>query len=422
MKTFFKTALALAITSVSTYSLANGLAINEQSASSAGTAYAGRSSSALDASTIYGNPAGLTKLKRMEVSGGFAVIDASTDISGTGGNRSMGGLAPASGTNKGDMVPFTAVPFGYFAMPLDERWSIGLGIYVPFGVHSDYEKNFQGAAHGLDSKVSVITIQPTIAYKFNDEWSLGFGPTINRIDGRLTSDPLHNLGMGAQERVKIEGDDTALGYNIGLLWSPTERTNVGLTYHSKVEYKLKGHTKVSGVPPVGLPISNGKYKASLDITMPDSVDFSITHQLNARWTAHVGAVWTRWSRLESLDVENKGMANVGEELHWEDTWSYAAGVSYQLNKQWVLRTGLAVDPSPTSNEHRNVRIPVGNRKIFTLGAGWSPNDDITVDMAYAYLWESEAGIHQYDSATHSNYDAKFENKAHGFTAQMTYRF
>ncbi|VFT12693.1 outer membrane protein [Pseudomonas aeruginosa] len=95
MKTiWFKTSLALTISAVSTYTLANGIAINEQSASGAGTAYAGRASSALDASTIYGNPAGLSKLKRTEVSGGLAIVKAKDDISQA--------HSTAQGSNKGD--------------------------------------------------------------------------------------------------------------------------------------------------------------------------------------------------------------------------------------------------------------------------------------------------------------------------------
>ena len=74
--TWLKTTLALTISAASAQVLANGIAINEQSASGAGTAYAGRASSALDASTIYGNPAGISKLKRTEVSGGLAVVSA----------------------------------------------------------------------------------------------------------------------------------------------------------------------------------------------------------------------------------------------------------------------------------------------------------------------------------------------------------
>lgn len=113
MKTiWFKTSLALTISAVSTYTLANGIAINEQSASGAGTAYAGRASSALDASTIYGNPAGLSKLKRTEVSGGLAIVKAKDDISQA--------HSTAQGSNKGDSVPLAAVPFGYFSTPINE--------------------------------------------------------------------------------------------------------------------------------------------------------------------------------------------------------------------------------------------------------------------------------------------------------------
>ena len=78
---WIKFSSAIALLSASTIASANGIALNEQSASSAGTAYAGRSSSALDASTIFGNPAGLTKLKRSEISGGAAVVSVSDDIS-----------------------------------------------------------------------------------------------------------------------------------------------------------------------------------------------------------------------------------------------------------------------------------------------------------------------------------------------------
>ena len=120
---------AMALLSASTMAGANGIGLNEQSASSAGTAYAGRSSSALDASTIFGNPAGLTKLKRSEISGGAGIISASDDISDA--------QSSASGTNKGDSVPLGAVPFAYMSTPLDERLSVGLGLYAPSGLIND---------------------------------------------------------------------------------------------------------------------------------------------------------------------------------------------------------------------------------------------------------------------------------------------
>ncbi|HHW1846231.1 TPA: outer membrane protein transport protein, partial [Pseudomonas aeruginosa] len=264
MKTiWFKTSLALTISAVSTYTLANGIAINEQSASGAGTAYAGRASSALDASTIYGNPAGLSKLKRTEVSGGLAIVKAKDDISQA--------HSTAQGSNKGDSVPLAAVPFGYFSTPINEDFTFGLGIYVPYGIINDYENGFMGSSHGSYSKVQVITVQPTIAWKINDKVSVGFGPTFNRIDGQLKNTLATNglLGSNGDTKINIKGDDTAIGYNVGVMVDLTDDTTWGLTYHSKVKYHLGGNTEVKNAPgALGL---NGKYDAKLDITLPESV-------------------------------------------------------------------------------------------------------------------------------------------------------
>ncbi|QJD58254.1 transporter [Pseudomonas sp. gcc21] len=407
---WFKTTLAVAIATVSSHSLANGLTINEQSASSMGTGFAGRSSSAIDASTVFGNPAGMSKLDRAEVSGGFAVIDASTDISGGDNGR---------GTNDGDMVPLAAIPFGYYVRPLNEKMHFGLGMYAPFGVISDYEDGFAARNHGLYSKVQVVTLQPTLSYQITDRVSVGFGPTINKIDGKLTSNPLTPVG---ELEVNIKGDDVGYGFNAGVLVDVTDKLAWGLTYHSKVDYELEGRTRITGAPaPVGI---NGSYDAKLDFTSPESVDTSVTYQLDDQWTLHAGTTWTRWSQLQEIVVDNRGVTgpfagaftSIDEQLTWNDTWSFAFGAAYQLNPQWVLRTGFALDESPTTDADRTVRIPVGDRKILSLGAGWNATDDLTVDFAYAYLREDKSEVN-YD-----DYSAEFRNTAHGLSTQVTYRF
>lgn len=409
------TCLSLALASAASHGFASGFAINEQSVSNMGTAFAGRSSSADDASTVFGNPAGMARIKREQVSGGIALIHAKTDIDNASGS--------ASGSNDGDMVPFIGAPMGYYVKPLDDNWSFGLGLYVPFGLVTDYERNFQGRYHGDRSEVRVITLQPTLSYRFNEHLSIGFGPTFNRIDGELTSavnNPIPGAGDG---KVEIKGDDTALGYNLGVLFEITPQTRFGLTYHSKVDYRLKGDTTVSG-PGFVIGSSAGTYDASLELTTPESVDFSVTHELNADWTLYAGSTWTRWSRLEEIRADNKGvggllasnLSSISEPQNWHDTWAHAVGAAYKLNRQWTLRAGLAVDQSPTNNTDRSPRIPTGDRTILSLGTAWSPNDDVTIDLAYSYLMEDDAHIERDD------YSATYKNTAHGLGAQVTYRF
>ncbi|MES2821526.1 MAG: outer membrane protein transport protein [Pseudomonadota bacterium] len=416
----FKTTLALTLGALSGHSLANGIAINEQSVSGMGTAFAGRASSAQDASTLHGNPAGLSKLTRPEITTGLGVVKGKVDIQNAD--------SAASGTNRGDMVPLASVPFAFYATPVNEDWNFGLGLYVPFGLISDYEKSFQGRYKGLYSKVQVVTLQPTLSYKINDRVAIGFGPTVNKIDGKL-SNRLATRGIASEKDAKIgiKGDDLALGYNLGVLVDLTERTTWGLTYHSKVDYELEGRTRVVNAP---LNLS-GTYDASLAITLPESVDSSLTHKLDDHWTLYGGATWTRWSRMQEIRVENQGVPPLGqllgfsslsEALQWQDSWAYALGAAYQLNPQWVLRTGIALDAAPTTNAHRSVRIPVGNRKVFSLGAGWSPSSEMTLDVAYTYLRENTAPVDQQESNLQPAYRAEFKNSAHALGGQITYRF
>ncbi|MGY2237011.1 OmpP1/FadL family transporter [Pseudomonas gingeri] len=424
-KVMLKTTLSLAVTLASTQLFASGFALNEQSISGMGTGFAGRSSSADDASTVYGNPAGMSRLKGQQVTVGVASIDAKTDIKNAGGR--------SRGSNDGDMVPFTSVPMGFYTNQINDQWSAGVGIYAPFGLVTDYEGGFQGRGFGSKSEVKVVTVQPTISYAFNDKVSIGFGPTINRISGELQSDLTLNSAFG-DTNVRIKGDDTALGFNAGILVQATDSTRVGLTYHSKVKYKLDGHTDITaGAGTPGALLQSARYDASLKIETPESYDLSVTQDINDAWKVYAGTTWTRWSRLKDITVNNEGVTasspigvaptlfgTISEPQNWHDTWAYALGTSYQLNKQWVVRTGLTFDQAPTNNTDRSPRIPTGDRTIISAGLGYAINDNLTIDAAISYLKEEEVSVNK--SNTLASYSADYKNSAWGYGLGATYKF
>lgn len=232
--TWLKTALAVAVGALSSQAMAAGFALNEQSISGMGTSFAGRSSSADDATTLFGNPAGMSRLKREEVSFGMAAIHAKTKIKNASAATpqidALGGARlPLNGSNDGDMVPFTAVPMGYYVKPIDEKWAVGVGLYVPFGMITDYENGFQGRYHGDYSEVRVVTVQPTVSYRFNEQLSIGFGPTINRIDGQLESAALNRTSPGtADGRVKVKATTRRLDSTLACFTNFPRRPAPGL--------------------------------------------------------------------------------------------------------------------------------------------------------------------------------------------------
>lgn len=425
-------AIALVSAAASGQAVAGAFQLQEQSVSGQGTSWAGRSSNVQDGSIVFGNPAGMSFLDRAQVTAGTHYIDASSDISNDSGTQpalTPGGVAVVGtqGSSDGDMIPHKAVPFGYYVQPINDRWSFGLGVYAPFGLVTDYSDDFKGRYFGNYSDLEIITAQPTLSYRFNDKFAIGFGVTYNHIKGELESkspNPLNPTAAG-DGTVNVKGDDDAWGYNIGMIYRPVESTTLGLTYRSKVEYHLTGDVDASnvfgGVGAGGPVFLNADGDASLDITLPETIDFSVTHQLDDRWTVMAGATYIRWSRFDQLVVDNDLGLDINEQQDYRDTWQYAAGLAYQLNPAWTLRGGIAYDQSPVKDAHRSPRVPTADRTLVSIGAGWTPIPDLTIDAAYSYIWEDRADVDLQDENGNS-YQAEYDNSLNLFGVQATYRF
>ncbi len=403
----------------------SGFALNEQSARTLGQVYAGRVSDADNASTLASNPAGMSFLERGEVSAGFSFIDAGSDI--TAVTSTAAGL-DVRGSNDGDMIPFSTIPFGYYVQPIDRHWAAGIGVYAPFGLTTDYESEFQGRYFGTRSDIRVITIQPTVSYKFDNGLALGIGVTYNRFDGELQKKIFISPALD-DINAKVSGDDTVWGYNIGVLYQLDERTRIGLTYYSKVDYTLDGHTKLSNLPPA-FGASSVRLDASLDIETPDRIDFGFTHELTPQLTLHADISRTNWATLEEIRVENNdapaALAESVEPLDWKATMFYSLGLSYRIDSQWRIRGGIGYDEQPIPDSTRSVRLPAGDRTLFGLGATWSPLNNLDIDASLMYIQEETVRVDQQTNALVTglpvDYDAKFSNSVNLLSLQASWKF
>ena len=331
-------------------------------------------------------------------------------------------------------MPGTLVPFAFYAHPVNERLAFGFGVYAPFGSKTEYEDRFVGRNLGNYTELTVMSAQPTVSYRFNDQWSVGAGITYNRVDGELhrrVPNPLSAQAQDGDLDARIEGDDEGWGYNLGVIFQPAPETTLGLTYRSKVSYTLTGDYRardVNGDIFINPQTGEAQNKAAkLDLDTPETINFSITQQMSDRLKLMAGASWTRWSRFDEILVTGpSGETITQEEQDYSNAWAYALGGEYQLNPQLALRAGITLDFTPTSDEYRSARIPSDDRRIFSIGAGWSPTDDLTLDFAYSYLTERSTRVDQERQDANglitSTYTADYKNEAHGFGAQLTYRF
>ncbi len=408
-------ASAIALASQVSFVQAAGYGINEQSASYLGTGFAGRASNAIDASISATNPAGISFVNGRQVSAGADVILEGGEFTGTHTTR-------GDGSTK-DFQKTSFVPFGYFAMPVDEKWSFGLAGYAPYGIELDYANEWIGAGFGDKTSVQVINLQGTMSYKFTDDFAVGFGLIGSHVKGELTSRPFN-------ADATIEGDDNTIAWNIGALWNVSEKTSLGLAYHSKLDFTLEGDYTIENSPLPSL-VPNGVKGVELSITMPEKLMASATHKIDEQWTVMADVTWTRWSRFEEFNVMNAqdSSSEYYVPMNWTDTWALSLGTSYQLDDQWLLRAGYMFDESPVNDENRTVRSPDANRNWFTLGANWKAAENMSVDLAYAYVKLQDGAIteQKYDgpndpSPALGTITGSYSSGSHIIGAQLNYKF
>ena len=92
------------------------------------------------------------------------------------------------GTNDGgDAGGWGFVPSLYFSAPIGDRWAVGLGVGAPFGLKTEYESNWMGRFLGIKSELTTINVNPSVAFKVNDNISLGAGVNWQKVDATLTN-------------------------------------------------------------------------------------------------------------------------------------------------------------------------------------------------------------------------------------------
>lgn len=406
--------LALMIATVSGSAWSAGFALNEQSIKSMGMSQAGRSATAADATTLFANPAGMTQLTGTNMSGNATFIYAPADIENAQGSQ--------AGTNNGDMIPPTWVGAGFITHQMNDQFTIGIGNFAPFGLATNYESSFQGRYFGDKSKVKVIGIQPSAAYKITPEFSVGLGLTVSRIEGLLSAGV---APLPSNPTLEVNGDDISYSYNLGMLWQIAPQSRLGFDYRSKTDYNLAGTTEVKNLPVTGFMQT---YDASLDISTPATFELSLAHQLNPDVNVYSSISLTQWSVLESLVIKNAGatgsLATITEELDWKDSWAYSVGADWKMHEGLTLRTGLGIDKTPVSDSHRSVRVPSEDRTVLSFGLSYAINDKMSIDAAYMFLKEKVAHVDVSKTTPTGpiTYSADYNGIAHLIGAQLNMKF
>lgn len=415
---------------------ASGFALVEQNASGLGNAYAGQAASAQDASTIFYNPAGLTRVEGRQVIAVASFITPSARFGDSGSANAM--LQTSTGGDGGDAGGTSFVPSFYYAMDVRPNLKFGLGVGAPFGLRTEYDEDWVGRFQAVKSDLKTININPTLAFKASDELSLGVGLDFMMAKAELTSMTNYSAGIylatagttsipNLSGLGTVKGDDWGIGANVGVLYQPRPDTRIGLSYRSETSFTLEGSATFDNRPaPLAAALPDGPVTAK--VTLPASASLSLFRMLSPQWDLLADISWTGWSSFEDLTVKRTdGSTLTTTDESWHDTLRYAVGVNFHQNDRLTWRAGVAFDESPVPDAHRTPRIPDQDRTWVAVGAQYKLDDRARIDAGYAHLFVKDASIDSGGSVAPGVYPyghlkGKYDDKVDILSVQYTYTF
>jgi long-chain fatty acid transport protein len=428
-----------------------GFSLVDQGGRGLASAYAGEAAVALDANTIAFNAAGLTRLPGAQVVlvGHVLQLDVSFEDDGSTVGRRFGN-APLSGEREASTTPLGLAPSAYLSWQVGSRWWLGLGLLAPFGFRTDYDREWVGRYHAIESDLKTVELTPTVAVKPFERVSLGASLAIQYAHARLSSaldlggvcelntgqlgappGTCASIGLpvqGVDGFVRVKGDSWGLGYDLGVLYEASARTRIGLSYRSMVRHAFDGPAEFAVPPAAAILRSTGALQptgARFTIDLPEVVRLAAYHQIDAHWALLAGITWTHWTRFDEVvfHFENPAQPALVQPTRWRDAYRYALGVERRVGPRWRLQLGTAYDETPVPDpELRLARIPDSDRVWIAAGVGYHATDRLRLDLAYAHLFGLGASTESADPVTGHILRGDFRGSAELFGLQLTWTF
>ncbi|HKS11941.1 MAG TPA: OmpP1/FadL family transporter [Pseudomonas sp.] len=404
---------------------AGGILIYEAGQEGNGLANAGAAALANDPSVLMSNPAGITQLQGTQISANAQVILGDLRFARNPDNQFDGN----EGGNALQYLPGASL---FISHQLDERSAIGFGMYGNFGLALDYDDDWTGRYFTQEAAVIGVSLQPTWAYRFTDDLSIGIGPRI-MLGYYRTEMAINNnlLGLTSRPDGQLEYKDTdvGVGVNLGLLYQMDSRTRVGLAYTSKVKLEFEDTPHLKDISNPLLDVALRRLNVDtleLDLNVPQTVTLGIAHQLDDQWTLLGSLNWQDWSDFGEVAVEvdsNAGGTSRTVDRHYKDTWHASVGAQYQATRQWRWSVGLGYDSSAVDDQDRTVDNPMGEAWRLAAGVNYQVAEGLDLHLAYTLIWLGDMDVEQTKARSGTTLSGSYENSAlHIVGGGATWRF
>lgn len=280
-------------------------------------------------------------------------------------------------------------PFYFYASyKLNEKLSLGLSIYTPYGSTVEWEDDWAGSHLVNNIALQAIYVQPLISYQITDFLSVGGGPifvtgsvNFNRNLSRTLTDI-----DGNRSEVTIDASGVnEWGWSAGAFFKATEDLNVGVNYRSEIIMNAEGgEADFQNIPNTPLaPFSDTTFDAQLPL--PAELTVGLAYNLNEKWLLAFDFNRTFWGVYESLDIEFADGRVSENPRGYEDANTWRFGAQYTATDKLTLRAGYYLDESPVQPGYFAPETPRNDSMGFTAGLSLDVTSRLAIDASFAYI-------------------------------------
>jgi long-chain fatty acid transport protein len=338
-----------------------------------GVASAGAEAVAVDASTSFHNPAGMTRIEGKEFMLGGALLYTNIEFDPAPTTPVPGG----DGGQAGGPAPLVG---GFYTHSITDKFKFGVNMISLSAAVVEYDDDWTGRYLNQEVSLFTITLNPTVAYKVNDWFSIGggLGVVFAKLKNKLAV-PTPS-GDGSAE---IDGDDIAATFNLGVLFEPTEKTRIGIIYWYNTDLDFSGDIELN---PLGLQVG-------IDTSVPlaQFVRTGIYHEINKKFALLGTVAWENWSQFDNQNLSvSRGTVTIPR--NWDDTWHFAGGIHFRPSEPWLLQAGVSYDTSPVDAVDRTPDMPVDRQWRYSFGAQYDLSEKVNIGGAFEYADLGKAEI------------------------------
>jgi long-chain fatty acid transport protein len=361
----------------------------------------------MGSSSIFYNPGALALMKqKSDFSAGASFIMSNVIFEKTGTDYQ------AETDNK------TSTPFyAYGAGKINDRWTVGLGVYTPYGSSSTWPDDWAGKLLIQNIALQAIFFQPTVAFKVNDK--IGIGAGFVYATGNVSIEK--GLNYSPESKAALEGSASDIGFNVGVYYKPTDKLAFGIDYRSKVVMEVTDGDAKFTLPSALYNTLPAENKFDAQLPLPANLDFGFSYMATEKLMVAFELNWVMWGTYDSLSFtfKEKGeLLNSANPRKYEDSFIPRLGFSYKLNDQICLRAGGYYDPTPTNEDYFTPETVSLNTLALTLGLSYMPMDNLSIDLSYLQLF----GMKSERSYLPENFSGTYKSTALIPGIGLSYRF